>query len=425
MKALVVGLGVSGLGAVAFLLQKGYAVVGFDEKIKDKGFEIVTDVKEIDWASLNLVVVSPGIASQHPVYQMARKKEIEILGEAGLAALYIRQKALAITGTNGKTTVTLLLTHVLNSCNIKAKALGNVGEALTSYLLNPNLSEVLVVELSSYQLETMHFPIFDAGIILNITPDHLDRYPSMEDYARAKCQLQCCIKSGGALYVGTQVAKDYGHLLQRPYRTYGSIEGSELSTNKEVANNLEKIEYFLPLRYRDRGMHESENALAVFAMCQGFGISGEQFSKALESFQNPAHRIEFVAEINGIVFYDDSKGTNLDAVIRAVAAMKGPVILIVGGVDKGASYLPWRDAFEGKVKKMIAIGLAAEKIYRELSAYFDIECVDSLSSAINMSVRDGVSGDHVLLSPGCSSFDMFSDYAHRGNEFQKYVKEKK
>ena len=183
----------------------------------------------------------------------------------------------------------------------------------------------------------------------------------------------------------------------------------------------EKIEFILPLRYREMGRHDKENVLAAWAMCRPFSVSNEEFCDALETFQKPHHRIEFICEIEGVSYFDDSKGTNIDAVIKAVEGMKGPVILIAGGVDKGASYLLWKEQFLGKVKQIIAIGAAAPKIYRELHPYFNIKIVDSIHAAVETAADIARKGDCVLLSPGCSSYDMFCNYIHRGQEFQRCV----
>ncbi|MBS0653413.1 MAG: UDP-N-acetylmuramoyl-L-alanine--D-glutamate ligase [Verrucomicrobia bacterium] len=412
--ALVLGLGLSGKAAVELLFAQGYQVIGADDKadpeqLRDlisRGLQLQSKSEDINWSLIKLFVVSPGISPKHPLYQAAAARGIEIVGEAELSFRSLSQPAIAITGTNGKTTVTLLIEHILNTSGIKAKALGNVGNPLSVYVLNPDPGAVIVAELSSYQLETMSVPVFDAAAILNITPDHLDRYASMEEYAKAKCRLQRLLKPGSPFFVSQQVADGFAHLLKPGYIVY---------------TQSESIEEILSQEYRELGEHDIENAMAAWALCKPFKISAEQFRKGLSTFKKPHHRIEFVADIEGVHFYDDSKGTNIDAVIRAVQTMKGPVILIAGGVDKGSSYLAWKEAFCGKVKRIVAIGQAAPKIFRELSPFFEMEIVGSLSAAVEASLRHAVKGDHVLLSPGCSSFDMFRDYAHRGEEFQRTV----
>ena len=343
-----------------------------------------------------------------------------------LACRSITQPFIGITGTNGKTTVTLLVEHVLNHCGKAAAALGNVGVPLTSELTELDESQIIVAELSSYQLETLQTPLIDAGVILNITPDHLDRYGSMEEYAQAKFQIASCMKPGAPLYIEERALKDYEHLLRDPsVLSYGYSSGCPLYTDKTNVYLNGELAYPLPPAQRSIASHDVENQMAAFALCHALGVSGDQFLEALKSFKKPPHRIEFVEKIGGVSYYDDSKGTNIDAVIRAVALFPGQVILIAGGVDKGFSYHSWVEAFGGKVKKICAIGQAAEKMERELSEELSVARFATLDEAVHDAFRMAKSGDTVLLSPGCSSFDMFRDYAHRGDEFKRIVRELK
>jgi UDP-N-acetylmuramoylalanine--D-glutamate ligase len=404
-KVLIIGMGKSGQAAAAFVVSRGDAFVGVDRsgEVRTKVPGVVADapVSEFD-----LVIVSPGVSPTEPIYAEARRLGKEIVGEAELALSVLRQPCIGITGTNGKTTVTLLVEHILKSAGRKARALGNVGDPLSTYAIHPDPEEILVVEMSSYQLETMARPVFDVAVILNITPDHLDRYPSMEAYAAAKCRIQGCLKPGAPLYVHLAVVREFGQLLQSRVRVCPESDVSAIQS--------QGIQW--------AGAHERENLLAAWAIVEGFGVTREQFIQAASSFQKPAHRIQFVGEVGGVRYFDDSKGTNIDAAIRAVDAMRGRVVLIAGGVDKGAPYLPWKKAFQGKVKKIFAIGEAAPKILQELGSEFPVELVGSLDEAVERAHAFAERGDDVLLSPGCSSFDMFRDYAHRGEEFQKSVR---
>lgn len=434
MYKVVLGLGISGIAAAEFLLRQKAKVIGLDANlfqleqnpqirslIRD-GMRLQHDKDLLDWSQVEQLIVSPGISSEHPIYQMAKERGIDLIGEAELALTHFQKPLVAVTGTNGKTTVVLLVEHILNTAGIPVKALGNVGHSLCDFLLNPGKEEGFVVELSSFQLETCRTPVFDTAVLLNITPDHLDRYSSMQAYAQAKCHLQTLIKKRACFFVQKQTAVQYKEqLIQKDYQTFGVEREADLSCDQGEVIYREKVEFLLPFRYRNGARHDLENVLAAWVLCQPFSISNEQFCHALETFEKPPHRIEFVREIEGVLFYDDSKGTNLDAVIQAVQAMKGPVILIAGGKDKGASYLLWKEAFLGKIKQIIAIGEAAPKIERELHPYFDIKRADSLSEAVTAAATEAKRGDHVLLSPGCSSYDMFRDYAHRGEEFQHYV----
>jgi len=431
MKTLVIGLGKSGRAAYAFLLKEGESVVGTDDqaellkKLENEGLNVQAhpQVEEFD-----RLVLSPGVPPTHPLYMKAVEVGKEITCEAELALSRLQQPCIAITGTNGKTTVTLLVEHILKRSGLKACALGNVGTPLTAY--QGGAEEIMVVELSSFQLELMKTPVVDIGIILNITPDHLDRYATMKEYAEAKCRLQklmkggSCLQDRGNLWVHQNVAEEFGALLEVDYQTYGTNSKCTSWTDKESLKSGEKIEAILPIRYRSLGEHESENVLAAWIVCKKFGVSSTDFLAGLETFEKPAHRIEFVATLDGVDYFNDSKGTNIDATIKAVEAMTKEVVLIAGGVDKGSSYQPWKKSFAGKVRRVFAIGEAAEKIASELRPEFEVEIVATLQEAVEGARSRAKEGMSVLLSPGCSSYDMFRDYAHRGDEFKKYVRGK-
>lgn len=422
MKILVIGLGKSGRAAYDFLLKEGDSVVGTDEnsdllnQLALEGINIQTHprVEEFD-----LIVLSPGIPPTNPLYIKAVELGKEVTGEAELALSRLSQPCIAITGTNGKTTVTLLTEHILKTSGLKACALGNVGMPLTSYQGEPQ--EIMVVELSSFQLELMKTPVVDVGIILNITPDHLDRYTTLEEYAKAKCRLQNLMKGAGDFWVHQTVVQEFGSLIKQDYQTYGTDCKCTSWTDRTSLKSGEKIETILPIRYRSLGDHESENVLAAWILCKKFGVSSDAFLAGLETFKKPAHRLEFVATLDGVDYFNDSKGTNIDATIKAVEAMTKDVVLIAGGVDKGSSYEPWKKSFAGKVRQVFAIGQAAAKIAQELSPEFDVEIVATLQEAVECARSRAKEGMSVLLSPGCSSYDMFKDYAHRGDEFKKFV----
>lgn len=437
-KVLVIGLGVSGRSAVDLLLQLGAFVTGYDQDLKkinpevldrlrEKGLDVAVDVQLLDVSAFDCVVVSPGIPRTHPLYEAACMKGVPVLGEIELACRLIEsrnQKFLAITGTNGKTTVTLLVTHVLNTCGIPARSLGNMGVPLTSECAQHRSGEVLVVELSSYQLETLKSQVIDAAVVLNITPDHLDRYVSMEDYARAKMRIASCLKSDGHLYVFQECWDLYGYLLPLAKPSlYGYDLDDDVYSDCYSLYAGQKELCGLPLVYRGKKCHDIENLMAAYCLCQEVGVLPEQFMKAVGTFKKPPHRIEFVRNIKEVSYYDDSKGTNVDAVIRAVQSLEGETILIAGGVDKGSAYSPWLEAFGKKVKCICAIGVAAKKMEKELSTEIPVHLFESLEMAVHYAASVATKGDNVLLSPGCASFDMFRDYAHRGDEFKRIVNE--
>ncbi len=407
-RTVIIGLGISGRSAAAFLLKQKKEVVAVDRNweelskdtkihvLMDQGMELFPDTKKIDFSSVEMVVLSPGVSPYHPLLQEAKKSGIEIIGEVELGFRYLTNKAIGITGTNGKTTVTLLVAHILNTAGFSAKAVGNVGVPLTSYVSG---TDILIVELSSFQLETLQQKCLDAAVILNITPDHLDRYPSFNEYAKAKKRIVKALKKGAPLYTHPFLHMKRGI----PY------------------TRVKKMAVLQPLISGCRLPIGKENALAAYHLTAQFGVKPKEFMDALFTFSPPPHRIEFVKEINGIFFYNDSKGTNVEAVIHAVKTLQGPIVLIVGGLDKGTSFSPWIQAFKGKVKRIYAIGIAAQKIVKALESDFDVIVSKNLEAAVKLAYKDAHPKDQVLLSPGCASFDCFRNYEHRGEEFKRFV----
>lgn len=413
IKTLIVGLGKSGAAAYDLLKREGEDVVGVDDnpaavqRFISSGREAVLTPQ---LERFDRLVLSPGVPLTHPIVERAAKLGIPLIGEIELALERLRQPAVAITGTNGKTTATLLITHVLKVAGHSPQALGNIGEPLTAYVGKAREEDVAVVELSSFQLDALSVPFFDIGLILNITPDHLDRYDSMESYAASKCRLQACLKPEGELWVHETVAKDFQKLLVGSYKTYGQNLDCDLS--------IDQVAFLKPLFLAP---HDLCNAMAAWVVCRKFGVSEDIFLEAVKSFKKPSHRIEWVAAVNGVDYVNDSKGTNIDATIKAVEAMSKPIRLIVGGVDKGASYEVWKIPFKKRVRQIVAIGAAAEKIAKDLQPDYQIVIESSLSEAVCRCFTAAEPGEVVLLSPGCSSFDMFRDYAHRGDEFKRIV----
>ncbi|MDR3623714.1 MAG: UDP-N-acetylmuramoyl-L-alanine--D-glutamate ligase [Chlamydiales bacterium] len=435
---LVVGMGISGRSASSYLLHLGFHVIGVDLQKKvleqqaetqlllKRGLELIGEEdlknqkKRIAWESVDFVVVSPGVALTNFICQEAILFKKEVIGEVELACRALtNNRWIGITGTNGKTTVTLLVNHILNESKVAAKALGNVGTALCSSILDIQ-DEVIVAELSSYQLETMHTPVLDCAVILNITPDHLDRYSTMEAYVKAKLSIQNCLKQNTQLYVHELVAKNWKQDLHF-FRTFGYSPASFIFSDQEALYIQGKKAVSLPQEYRGKMSHDVENFMAAYLLCKELGVSDKDFEKHFSTFKKPAHRVEFVGEINGVSYYDDSKGTNLDAVVRAVESIDAPIVLIAGGVHKGASYKAWLHTFKGKVKAVCAIGQAANLLHEELSESIAVQICSTLSEAVHHGTSLCSKGDAVVLSPGCSSFDMFRDYAHRGDEFKKCV----
>lgn len=410
---LILGLGISGRAVAEFLLQKGCRVIAVDRQadairscvapLIAQGLQLVDESASLP--PFSQLILSPGISLLHPLVQWSLAKNIEVIGEIEFAFRHIRNRCIGVTGSNGKTTTVLLTTHLLNSVGRRACALGNVGKALSSYLLHPDPEEILVVELSSFQLETLQARCLDMAAILNITPNHLDRYRSMSEYIEAKISIQNCLKEGAKLLVSERTVKEVGHLLKK-WEIYDKESASVLLCNQESATG--KL-----------------NVLAARAICREFGVHDDDLRAGLASFQKPPHRIEWVAEIGGTVYYNDSKSSNIDSVMHAVNLLDGPIVLIAGGTDKGSSYAPWVECFKGKVKQIIAYGLAASKMERELAQDFQIEKRGPFKEAILTAYLIAKERDTVLLSPGCSSYDQFKSYEERGNVFKQTVKELK
>lgn len=436
-KGLVLGMGISGRSAAEFLLVHGVSVLGVDrdasllgnhpeiQVLKQAGLAVSVEKEVLDIGHYDFLVLSPGVPLSHPLVQACKDAHIPIMGEIELGCQIAKNHMLGITGTNGKTTVTLLVTHVLMHCGVPAKALGNVGEPFTRELLHVDPSSTLVLELSSYQIETLYQSCLEGGLILNITPDHLDRYQTMESYAKAKCEMERALKPGGHLYMEESAWEQYGFLLKNHQpRLYGYAQTCFIYTDLTSVFRDGKEMFELPGSLAHKKSHDLENILAAYALCADRGVTGEAFLEAWKSFKKPPHRIELILENRGVKYYDDSKGTNIDAVIRAVQTIDGPIILIAGGIDKGFSYAPWIEGFKDKVKLICAIGQAAGKLYEQLATQLPVMIFPSLDEAIEQAAEAAQKGDNVLLSPGCSSLDMFKNYAHRGNEFQRIVRER-
>ncbi|HSX04184.1 MAG TPA: UDP-N-acetylmuramoyl-L-alanine--D-glutamate ligase [Rhabdochlamydiaceae bacterium] len=415
-KVFILGLGISGKAALRYLQEKGDQVTAHDDKN-----EPLPNIEHVDFNQFDLFVPSPGIAHSHPVYQKALASGIEITSEAELGLKELQEQiCIGVTGTNGKTTTVKLIQHLFNQAGLPAKAVGNIGDSLLDYARVKNPKEIVVAELSSYQIETMKSEVLNFGLILNISPNHLDRHASFEEYIQAKCRLEKCLKKEGKLFVHEQVYSQFGHLFHNRPVTYGTSPVADYSTDKRVVKKKGNVVYFLPEDYEKKGMHESENALAAYLIAHALKMSPEQFVKGLRTFSKPAHRIEFVAIVEGISYFNDSKSTNTDATIKALDAMEGPVILIAGGKDKNIAFAPLK-SFKGKIRKILAIGSNRDKIHEELKEEFSIEKLVSLEEAVSRAAELAKVGDSVLLSPASSSLDYYRDYAHRGEEYKRFV----
>lgn len=408
MKSVVLGLGISGKAAASFLLKRGDEVIGVDRKVDlAEPFPILVDSSAAQLKGVELLVKSPGIPASHPWVEAALALGIPVVGEIDLAFSELekrKKRVLGITGSNGKTTTTLMTAHFLSCCGVKSVAAGNVGIPLIDQVEND--VEVFVVELSSFQLEqTVPTKVLSGAVILNLTPNHLDRHPTFEDYIRAKLRIAACLKENAPLYVSRQVAS----LCTCRYEIFDSLQ--------------EKVETILSLSYRDSFYpHDLQNASAAYALTH---VPDELLKKGLETFVRPPHRLEHVHTRAGVTYINDSKATSVDAVIKAVQAVKAPILLIAGGVDKGGAFSDWVPHFKKKVLRVFALGAAARRIAEELKPEIEVEIVPSLEEGVQRASQMAVAGMTVMLSPGCSSYDQFEDFQHRGRVFTREVREVK
>ncbi len=435
-KVLVVGLGLSGCAAARFLLKRGYSVCAVDkhmDSLREKkevqdllksGLEVYSEAALLDVHPFDLVVVSPGVPPTHPIYQVCTSLGKEVIGEVELACRFMQHTCLGITGSNGKTTTTLLVEHVLRQAGCKAKAVGNIGKPLTDVLDDQeSQGAVLVMELSSWQLETLESRVLEAAVIMNITPNHLDRHKTMEAYAQAKFRIGHCLKPNKPLYVGEAAYQQFGGFSLGKAKTFGFGPQNDIYFKEYTLFDQGKAQFTISEDQRPRAGHDIENIMGAYALCREVGVRPEAFADALFSFKKPPHRIEFVRTYREVSYYDDSKATSIDPVIKAVNSLDGPVVLIAGGVHKGFSYQPWIQGFQQKVRLICVIGEAAGQMQQELAEHIPVKVFLTLEEAVSHASKHAQPGENVLLSPGCASYDMFRDYEQRGRRFKELVLE--
>jgi UDP-N-acetylmuramoylalanine--D-glutamate ligase len=475
-KITVVGLARSGVGAANLLVFLGAEVTVTDKKPRPQLDEIINKLDprvsvvtghhptEL-FDSSDLIVVSPGVPSDIPPLRAAKDRGIRIIGELELAYEALRSafrtacpEMLAITGSNGKSTTTTLLYETLIQGNIKAVLAGNIGNSVAAEVLNMidgaqpvPVPQYLVVELSSFQLETTEEFRPKGAAILNVTPDHLDRYHEMGAYMEAKCRI--ALKQGASDYLvlnaDDPLTPDVLNIIMRdknandmPSVFYFSrtrkVEGAYLE-NGMVRFNLPpsrlgiiskgieppgKDALLDPGTFRIQGVHNIENAMAAMLMAYLSGCSIEAMKETLSVFPGLEHRLEFVRELDGVRYINDSKGTNVGATMKSLEGFSEPVILIAGGRDKDSDFTLLRPLLREKVKKVILVGEAADKIGRAFSGMVDCGRAGyDFSLAVAMARESASAGDVVLLSPACASFDMFSDFEDRGRQFRRRVME--
>lgn len=442
-KALVIGLGKTGLATARFLLERGAKVVVTDEKHPRElaaalaeladvaGIGGGLELKEYGPASLarvDLVVPSPGVPPSSPILKEAVRRGIPVLSEIEVAFRFLKRPAIAITGTNGKTTTTTLVGELLRGCGKSVFVGGNIGNPLIGAVNGSQPYDYAVLEISSFQLQWVDYFRPAVSVLLNTTVDHLDYHGTFEEYRAAKERVFENQQAGdlailnaddpfslpllGSLEADIQCFSSSAKLRKGIYLDDGTIR---------LATDQYEEEYPLGM-IRIPGIHNIENVMAAVLMARACGCGREKIIEVTEGFRGVSHRIEFTADKNGVLFYDDSKGTNVGAVIRALEGFPGNVILMLGGRDKGGDFENLMEMVRTKVKKLVLFGEARQKINSVLGGIVETLMSATLREAVAAAYSGAAPGDIVLLSPGCTSFDEFTSYAERGRLFQEWVK---
>jgi len=439
MHSVVVGLGKTGTSCLRYLSKRGIPVVATDSRRAPPGLAELGDVASqfdlrlggfdlslLDNASQ--VVMSPGVSIEEPIARAAIDRGIEVLGDVELFARNVQAPVIGITGTNGKSTVTSLVAHMAATAGLSVLAGGNLGDAVLDLLEQPT-PDLYVLELSSFQLETTSSLRLEAAVVLNVTADHMDRYPSVAAYALAKSRIFANAATVVLNADDPLVASMRGAATARivtfsveDAAASGAADFSLLRAGTQLRLALHGVALLDLARLKIPGLHNAANALAALALGEAAGLPMPMMIEALESFTGLPHRSEWVAEVAGVSYVDDSKGTNVGATIAAVAGTPGPLVMIAGGVGKGQDFTPLAQAFRGKVRHAVLIGRDAPALSKVLAGVCTTERAASMPQAVAAAMRAAQAGDTVLLSPACASFDMFRDYAHRGEVFAATVR---
>lgn len=443
-KVLVVGSGKSGIAAIGLLKEAGAEPILFDssdkitnQELEEKCAEYVPvacfaqslpeEIKE----QVEIVVLSPGVPVDIPFVEQFREAGVPIIGEIELGFLFEKGKVLAITGTNGKTTTTTLVGEIMKAYYKSVFVVGNIGNPYTLEAVKTTEESVTVAEISSFQLETTDTFHPSVTAILNITPDHLNRHHTMENYVAAKEAItkkqtkeEVCVLNYEDGYLrefatrcpASVIFFSSVHKLEDGYYQEGEFVYRAKGGNVQQILNIHTDMNLV-------GQCNVENVMAALAIAESAGVPLEVTLSVIKEFKAVEHRIEFVAEKNGVVYYNDSKGTNPDAAIQGIRAMSRPTVLIGGGYDKGSEYDEWIEAFGGKVKCLVLLGQTKEKIAEcaKKHGFTQIKMADSFKEAFDLCVELAETGDAVLLSPACASWGMFPNYEERGRIFKEYV----
>ncbi len=438
--AVIAGLGRTGLSCARYLREHGWRIAVTDTRADppqletlralDPGIEVRAG--GLDPALLDeavCVVASPGLPLDLPFFLEARRRGIEIFGDIELFARAVSAPVVGITGTNGKSTVTSLLGRMAARAGIEVRVGGNLGEPALELLAAAERAvrptELYVLELSSFQLDTTQSIDLKAATVLNVTADHLDRYRSIEEYALSKARIFERCDTAVVNLDDPLVAR----MTRAAQRTLGfSVSGASGAVYTLLERGgrwlARRGEPLMPVAsMRLRGVHNAANALAALALGEALSLPLPDMLAELRDFAGLPHRTQWVAEVAGVVYINDSKGTNVGATLAAVSGMDGPLVLIAGGEGKGQDFAPLAAALRGKTRHVVLIGRDAPLLERALEGVCALEICDSMRAAVRAAARAAHAGDTVLLSPACASLDMFRDYGHRGETFAEAVRE--
>ena len=441
-KVMVVGTGISGIGAASLLNKAGADVILYDgnEKLDIKEVEkklgenkaqiIIGKLDDNITDIVDLLVISPGVPIDSDIVLKFKHENVPVWGEIELAYSFDKGKVIAITGTNGKTTTTALVGEIVKEYENKTFVVGNIGNPYTKEVLKTSEKSYTIAEISSFQLETVHkfHPIVSA--ILNITPDHLNRHHTMECYAQTKEMISYNQnrKDVCVLNYDDEILREFGKKCSANVVWFGRINrpevGAFLDGDIIKYTDGENVEDMLNVNDMNLiGTHNYENVMAAICIAKAAGVPDDIIIRVVKQFKAVEHRIEFVASKNDVLYYNDSKGTNPEAAVKAIEAMSRPTILIGGGYDKGSEFDLYVKAFKGRVKKLVLIGQTSDKIAQTAIKYgfTDIIKADSLKEVVDICAREAQPGDAVLLSPACASWGMFDNYEQRGRMFKEYV----
>jgi UDP-N-acetylmuramoylalanine--D-glutamate ligase len=437
----VVGLARSGVAACKVLVARGATVLATEQSPAEKLRVDLSDLQRLgvrletgghtpeSILGADLLVVSPGVDLRLPLFTRARATGIPMWSEVELAYRLTTARFLAVTGTNGKSTTTSLLGAMVEAAGLPGVVAGNIGTALCEVVPALTSSHWVVAELSSFQLETIVEFRPHVAVLLNLAPDHLDRYDSVEDYyaAKARIFLNQTPDDFAVLNADDPLVVRYAQGIRSRLRLFSRLrtvgDGSFLRGDRLVVRRDGRSEPVCETsRIRIQGVHNVENSLAAAAAASAVGVPAGAMASALSSFPGLPHRLELVAEVDGVRYVNDSKGTNVGAVVKSLEGYEGGLILIAGGKDKGGDFTPLRPLVETRVKTMILIGQARAKIRAHLDGACPMEEAASLEAAVERAAQIAAPGETVLLSPACASFDMFRDFEERGEVFRRAVR---